>query len=239
MTPNVKEKYNLYNRCEITRQIVSIWNKITRNQRLNTQYQASKVLSDLDFEKVLKRIEYFATVINLKWQKAGLSGLISPVYPHSAFKRNASSDMNDMLEYTMLWTLVGYPVGVVPITTVGAEECYFKDHYDDRWSRLLDFNARDSTGLPIGVQVIGHAHQDEKVLGLMQMLETKLQIKVRPPVISEEQKGHFVSDDPRPTFISFKNEAITRATHVELNKLSLELVDGPKESEKKPTDNQS
>jgi|TARA_B110000285_G_C14905487_1_gene505355 Asp-tRNA(Asn)/Glu-tRNA(Gln) amidotransferase A subunit family amidase len=89
--------------------------------------------------------------------------------------------MNQMQEYTQIWDLLGFPCGVLPITRVRNEEQFFKDHYNDSWTKQLAISAEDSENMPIGLQVIGYACEDEKVLGIMQMIESELRFKVEVP----------------------------------------------------------
>ena len=77
--------------------------------------------------------------------------------------------------------LLGFPCGVLPITRVRNEEQFFKDHYNDSWTKQLAISAEDSENMPIGLQVIGYACEDEKVLGIMQMIESELRFKVEVP----------------------------------------------------------
>ena len=55
----------------------------------------------------------------------------------------------------------------MPVTTVKENEQQFSDNYNDDWTKLIDDDAKGSAGLPIAIQVIGYAFEDEKVLGIM------------------------------------------------------------------------
>ena len=58
-----------------------------------------------------------------------------------------------------------------------ADEQVFSDHHNDHWTNLLKATAKDSEGMPIGVQVIAHSFEDEKCLGVMQAIEKKIQYR--------------------------------------------------------------
>jgi fatty acid amide hydrolase len=56
----------------------------------------------------------------------------------------------------MLWNLLDYPAGVVPITSVRGDDLYPsddapRDYFDARAASV--YNAQRMTGLPVGVQV--------------------------------------------------------------------------------------
>jgi len=64
----------------------------------------------------------FAYAFSEKWQKSGVSAVITPTFPHCAFKAKNAMDMGLMLEYNALWNILHYPAGIVPITHVHKDE---------------------------------------------------------------------------------------------------------------------
>jgi hypothetical protein len=86
-------------------------------------------MNDKDFEKLLKKRDELIYLVSQKWQRSGLSALVSPVFPHSAFETILTDKMDDMLEYTYLWNLIGFPCGSFPVTRVQHQEQFFKDHF--------------------------------------------------------------------------------------------------------------
>jgi Asp-tRNA(Asn)/Glu-tRNA(Gln) amidotransferase A subunit family amidase len=82
---------------------------------------------------------------------------------------------------------VDSPVGIVPVTRVDAA----KDALTLEWERdgpngtpfLFEavykgkkpsYNAKDMEGLPIGVQIVGKNWEDEKVIGMMKVVDDAL-----------------------------------------------------------------
>lgn len=124
-------------------------------------------MPDQQYEELVRDRYEFAYKFSEKWQSSGISALVTPTFPHCAFKAKNAMDMGLMLEYNFLWNVLHYPAGIVPITHVETEEEVFEDPYNDFWTELLKETAKGSTGMPIGVQVISHAYQDEKALGVM------------------------------------------------------------------------
>jgi fatty acid amide hydrolase len=150
-------------------------------------------------EAVLKRKDQFEQQISNKWQSKELTALLSPVFPLCALKREHSSSVDQFLEYTAIWNLLGYPCGVMPVTKVTTSEQFFRDHFNDTLTRVLDSSAADSEGLPVGVQLIGHSYEDERVMAVLKLLESELRIAVKPPRLSEESIGHYIRKGSRPT----------------------------------------
>ena len=74
-------------------------------------------------------------------------------------------------EYQFLWNVLHYPSGVVPVTKVEPHEQEFSDNWNDQWTKLMQRTVKGSEGMPVGVQVIAHAHEDEKALAIMQALD--------------------------------------------------------------------
>ena len=82
-------------------------------------------------------------------------------------KSENASKIGLILEYSAFWNVIGYPAGIMPVTNVLPNEQSFQDKYNDEWSKLINEDAKDSKGMPVSIQVIGYAFEDEKVLGLM------------------------------------------------------------------------
>lgn len=93
--------------------------------------------------------------------------------------------MEGMLEYTYLWNLIGFPCGAFPVTRVQKQEEFFKDHYQDRWTAALNVTCQKSEFMPIALQIIGYAHEDEQILGIMRKMEKKLNYGLESPVIQK------------------------------------------------------
>jgi fatty acid amide hydrolase len=125
--------------------------------------------------------DQFVNEIRKKWKKQGLTAVISPVYPTCAITKEAADDLGGLMDYTMIWSLLGFPCGVLPVTKVNAYEQTFKDHHNDAWTQAQNKSAHKSEGMPIGLQIVGFTNEDEKVLGLMKVLESKVNYKQEVP----------------------------------------------------------
>jgi amidase len=88
---------------------------------------------------------------------------------------------------TFLYNVVDSPVGIVPVTRVDPG----RDALTEEWktgpghgSPLLEdnlynvsnapYNPVEMAGLPVGVQIVGRAWEDEKVIEMMQIVDKAL-----------------------------------------------------------------
>ena len=87
--------------------------------------------------------------------------------------------MGLFVEYSNMWNLTGFPAGILPVCDVLEKEQQFKDSYNDSWTKVLNEDAQGSQGLPVTIQVIGYAFEDENVLGVMKVIEEKAKYKMK------------------------------------------------------------
>lgn len=168
-------------------------------------------------DKISRRINHFRAEITKKWQAKGLTALISPVFPTGALKKEFAGYADEMFEYSGIWNLIGFPCVSFPVTQVLPNEQFFKDHYNDQWTQVLQKNSKDSKGLPVGLQIISCQNEDEKLLAIMKLIEQEMKIKVRPPRLSEESVNHFIIKDPRVTAmpsVQMTNFTFNRGTEI-------------------------
>ncbi|MCJ8729208.1 hypothetical protein PDJAM_G00103420 [Pangasius djambal] len=79
------------------------------------------------------------------------------------------------LSYTALYNVLNFPVGVVPVTEVTAEDedqlKHYTGNFGDSWDKLFVKAIRGGVGLPIAVQCVALPWQDEMCLRLMREVE--------------------------------------------------------------------
>lgn len=112
------------------------------------------------------------------WKSHGVTALIMPIWPHTAVKRKNTDELGLFYEYATMWNLCGFPCGVLPVTKVTASEQSFSDNFNDKWTSVLNEDCQGSEGLPVHVQVVGYVNEDEKVLGIMKLLEDDIGYKM-------------------------------------------------------------
>jgi Asp-tRNA(Asn)/Glu-tRNA(Gln) amidotransferase A subunit family amidase len=103
------------------------------------------------------------------------------MWPHCGIKSKNNGDMGLMIEYSILWNITGFPSGILPITDVLSSEQTFTDDHKDFWTDVINDDAEGSEGMPICLQVVGYAYEDEKVLGIMKVLKDKIGYKMAMP----------------------------------------------------------
>ncbi|KAK1795849.1 hypothetical protein P4O66_009872 [Electrophorus voltai] len=106
-----------------------------------------------------------------------LKMLFAPV-PDSGFYLFSGS-----LSYTVMYNLLNFPAGVVPVTTVTADDeaqmNRYRGNFADIWDKLFlkkQEAVQDSVGLPVAVQCVSLPWQDELCLRFMREVE-KLSVR--------------------------------------------------------------
>ncbi|KAG8436965.1 hypothetical protein GDO86_007882 [Hymenochirus boettgeri] len=116
------------------------------------------------------------------WKMQGIDAIICPILS-PALAIGYPGKVTTAASYSILYNLVDFPSGVVPVTTVTKEdeegvksyEGYYKDIYD----KLLKQAVSDSIGLPVAVQCVALPWQDELCLRLMKEVETLTSKRLR------------------------------------------------------------
>ncbi|XP_019936036.2 fatty-acid amide hydrolase 1 isoform X1 [Paralichthys olivaceus] len=108
------------------------------------------------------------------WRRCNIDVLLCPMFG-PAYNFLYCGKLTTMLTNTMLYNLLTFPAGVVPVTTVTAEDeeelKYYKGVYQDHWDRLFKEAVSGGEGLPVAVQCVAMPWQDELCLRLMREVE--------------------------------------------------------------------
>jgi fatty acid amide hydrolase len=111
----------------------------------------------------------------------GIDVLLCPPFATPALPHGLSRDFTLAGSPSLLWNIVQFPAGVVPVTRVEAGETKRARAKDRVEKRAAEVDA-ESAGLPVGVQVVGRPWQDEEVLAVMIALEDALAGRADRPV---------------------------------------------------------
>jgi Asp-tRNA(Asn)/Glu-tRNA(Gln) amidotransferase A subunit family amidase len=87
-----------------------------------TQINMLKTLPPKEFERMLKKRYEYVYQMSEKWQKLGLTALVTPFWQHCAPKAKDVYEQGLMGEYSFIWNTTGFPAGVMPITAVEVNE---------------------------------------------------------------------------------------------------------------------
>jgi len=114
--------------------------------------------------------------------EAGVDVLLSPPHGLPALTHGASSDLGPAsFDYTFLYSLLGWPGGVVPVTRVRPVETERRPRAVDMVDRAARRIDKDSAGLPVGVQVAARPNREDLILAVMSAVEAGLSGSVDYP----------------------------------------------------------
>ncbi|KAI0065501.1 amidase [Artomyces pyxidatus] len=137
------------------------------------------------YDYVGDKLEFERTWRREVWGKHGFDAILAPVQAVPAIPHHGCDRLSPLAHSTLLYNVVDSPVGVVPVTRVDPSI----DQLTDEWlampggSKLLEaelygkkgaYNPKAMAGLPVGVQIIGDAWEDEKIIGLMHVVDKAL-----------------------------------------------------------------
>lgn len=144
--------------------------------------RASGPWSPAQMARLRDELERYVTGFGAALDASGVDVLISPPFAVPALTHGAGVDLTAHTagSYATLYSTLGLPSGVVPITRVRAGE-----ESDRPSSGVLSRAARDvetgSAGLPVGVQIAARAWRDDLVLAVMAALESDLVARAEYP----------------------------------------------------------
>ncbi|KAL4242371.1 Amidase signature (AS) superfamily protein [Abortiporus biennis] len=152
---------------------------------------SEKVRSVEEFWKLtVERDEYVKLIYKTIWDEHNLDGIICPVIATPALPHTAVSFVGGIANSTILYNIVDSPVGVIPVTRVNPS----LDNLTPEWtnhsigsghgSSLFEgllykgekaiYDAKKMEGLPVGIQIVGRRWEEEKVIGMMKVVEEAL-----------------------------------------------------------------
>lgn len=105
-----------------------------------------------------------------QWDRAGLDAVICPAHATPAFRHGQSRNFTLGGSYSMLYNLLNFPAGVVPITRVREDETE-RTALVDRLDRIAAAEEKGSAGLPLAVQVVARPYREDVVLAVMIAIE--------------------------------------------------------------------
>ncbi len=108
-------------------------------------------------------------------RRAQVDVILCPAHATPAVPHTLGAQFQVAGSYSMLYNLLQFPAGVVPVTTVRPTETDRGGTPVDRIDRIAIEVDKKSSGLPVGVQVAGPPFTDERVLAVMLALESALQ----------------------------------------------------------------
>ncbi|NWS37296.1 VDHAP protein, partial [Probosciger aterrimus] len=121
------------------------------------------------------QIQVYRTEFTTQWRELGLDVVLCPVLG-PAFTTGYPGKLLTAISSTMLYNVLNFPAGVVPVSTVTeADEEELKLYQgccDDPWDRMLKQAVSGAVGLPVAVQCVALPWQEELCLRFMKEVET-------------------------------------------------------------------
>lgn len=105
---------------------------------------------------------------------AGIDLLLCPPHATPAMPHGLARDFAAAGCYSMLYNVLQFPAGSVPVTTVRSDEARREGATGRIGRRAAEIDAQ-STGLPVGVQVAGRPWAESEVLAAMIAIEEEVQ----------------------------------------------------------------
>ncbi|XP_005072131.1 fatty-acid amide hydrolase 1 [Mesocricetus auratus] len=128
-------------------------------------------------------IEVYRNSVIDQWKAMNLDVLLTPMLG-PALDLNAPGRATGAISYTVLYNCLDFPAGVVPVTTVTAEDDAQMEHYrgyfGDIWDIILKKAMKKSVGLPVAVQCVALPWQEEMCLRFMREVERLMTPEKRP-----------------------------------------------------------
>ncbi|KAM7012154.1 fatty-acid amide hydrolase 1 [Tautogolabrus adspersus] len=108
------------------------------------------------------------------WRRSNIDVLLYPVIG-PAYNFFYCCKNTQLCTYTMLFNLLNFPAGVVPVSTVTAEDeeelKHYKGIYQDVWDKSFKQAVTGAEGLPVAVHCVALPWQDELCLRFMKEVE--------------------------------------------------------------------
>jgi len=124
-----------------------------------------------------------------KWSDAmqGYDAVVMPAVPIPAPPHGLSGEITGAYSYMFNANMLDWPCGSVPVTQVRKDETHYNNcPHNDEYTRLVREKVMPgSEGMPMSVNVMACAFEDEKCLHVMKEIESAVNFKALPPVLEE------------------------------------------------------
>ncbi len=119
-------------------------------------------------------------------QAGGYAAILLPALPLPAVRHGDTQNLADFWGATLLFNVLGWPAGVVPVTRVRPGEESDRPSRSEKTEQAARQVEQGSAGLPVGVQVAAAPWREDRVLAVMAALERHFQTQPdfpsRPPL---------------------------------------------------------
>ncbi|KAM5127148.1 fatty-acid amide hydrolase 1-like, partial [Mantella aurantiaca] len=173
--PHLKQQLLLWRSPAILKKIVAFFMRPVYPRIANHLEAHSGVSSVKDLWKHYTAIKEYRNEFIAEWRKLNLDALLCPALS-PAFNIGHPGKLFAAFSFTMIFNMLNFPAGVLPVTMVTAEDeeelKHYKGYYNDLWDKELIQGMEGGVGLPVTVQCVALQWQEEQCLRLMKEVET-------------------------------------------------------------------
>lgn len=176
--PALKPQIITYRIPRIVKKIISLIMK-PLFPRISTTYESLNGISSVQdlWKKHVDVADYCKEYI-AQWRSLGLDVMLCPALG-PAFKFGYPGKLSVAASYTILYNLLNFPAGVVPVSKVTEQDeeelKHYKGYYGDPWDKLFKEAVTGCQGLPVAVQCVALPWQEELCLRFMKEVESLTQ----------------------------------------------------------------
>jgi len=152
--------------------------------RLAEQFEWYYRKNLLEFNRLVVKKEILKKKLVKLWQEKKIDAIIMPPMPFLAIKNDGTELIWNQLHYMAPSACYDIPAGVVTVTRAKPEHEKLELKYNDIIDDVLQYQTQGTAGLPVAIQVMGMAYQDEKILGIMKQIDNIWKFNDKPELAS-------------------------------------------------------
>lgn len=182
LDPRIKQLMQLGTMSAWLRPVLGVGLAVAGQRRLSHLIRTTGVRAQEETRALIDRRDAYVNRFEAAMTRAGVDALLCPPNALPALKHGASADLGPAsVSYTALYSLLGWPAGVVPVTRVRAGETDRRPRAVDMMDRAARRTDQGSAGLPVGIQVAARPHRNDLILAIMAAVEAALSGSVDYP----------------------------------------------------------
>nr|XP_033772509.1 vitamin D3 hydroxylase-associated protein-like [Geotrypetes seraphini] len=183
--PNLKPQLSVYKLPQLLKRILAFFLRPVVPRIAGELKALCGIGSAKNLWKQHAAAEVYCQEFIAEWKKLRLDVVLCPVMG-PAFNLGYLGKLVASGTYTVLYNILNFPAGVVPVTNVTEKDeeelRHYKGHYNDHWDKLIKKAAAGGVGLPVGVQCVALPWQEELCLRFMKEVETLTREKSRSTI---------------------------------------------------------
>ncbi|XP_032821859.2 fatty-acid amide hydrolase 1 isoform X1 [Petromyzon marinus] len=172
--PNLHYQISMYRIPKLLSWLLSVLTKPFAPRQSKALRMQGGVKNVAALWKLHAAIEAYRTEFISAWRVAGIEVLLCPALG-PALKIGHGGKLSALTVFHILYNLLNFPAGVVPMGTVTVQDeqelSDYRGHYGDIWEKAFPKAVAGGVGLPLSVQCVALPWQEEQCLRLMREVE--------------------------------------------------------------------